>query len=139
MINQFDTEQKFHVLGKYLAIDMEAYMAFISKSPSQEKPVSTNISQYYDKGTSEDGTTPNKAKGEPLEVQSKEVAETKSNINETFVNIRYDFIRQLLNTLLTPFYDGNGELLDTPTYGQNLALTTLLREGIIVELEEITE
>lgn len=132
-----NNELTFHISGRYYAIDMEAYMAFISKSPSQEKSVSTNINQYYDKGfVDEDKDVISKKKGEPLEVQTKEINETKTNINETFVNIRYDFIRQLLTTIISPVYDANGELKEDFTYGQALALSTLLREGIIVEVNE---
>lgn len=112
-------------------------MAFISKAPAQEKSVSTNINQYYDKGfVAEDKEVVSKKKGEPLEVQSKEINEIKTNTNETFVNIRYDFIRQLLTTIISPVYDANGSIMEDLTYGQTLALYTLIREGIIVEINE---
>lgn len=122
----------FNAMGKNYAIDMEAFMAFVSNVPSQEKPISTTINQYYDKGVTDEGV-PNHKDGINLDMQSKEVNETKSNASETFVNIRYDFARQLLTMVLNPMVDANGEIMENLTFGQTVALTTLIYEGIIIE------
>jgi hypothetical protein len=67
----------------------------------------------------------------------KEITENKSTLNDVFNNVRYDFVRSLINTLLTITVDGMGNVFGTRiedfTFGQKLAFNTLLAKKIIIE------
>lgn len=115
--------------NKQYAIDMNKLMAWVSKTPANEKNVTTSISQLWP--IVEDGND---------ETMQKEVTETKSTLNENMNNVRYDFVRILINTILNPLFNGDGMLINSSindfTFGQSLAFNTLLKEGIIIELND---
>ena len=112
--------------GKYYKIDMDALMAWISEVPSSEKNINTITTLSY-----------------PIAEENmveKEITENKSTLNDVFTNVRYDFVRSLLNTLLTATVDGMGNVLGARisdfTFGQQLAFNTLLAKKIITEETE---
>ncbi len=76
-----------------------------------------------------------------LRVIQKEVTENTSNAGETFGNIRYDFMKNLLNLVVSPISDEAGSILkinafEDMYFGQVLAFNTLINEGIIIEVTE---
>ena len=88
--------------NKQYAIDMNKLMAWVSKTPANEKNVTTSISQLWP--IVEDGND---------ETMQKEVTETKSTLNENMNNVRYDFVRILINTILNPLFNGDGILINS--------------------------
>jgi hypothetical protein len=108
--------------GKLYRIDMDAFMAWVTESPSAEKNVSTMTTLTY----------PMDDEG----IVEKEVTETKSSLNETMNNVRYDFARLLLNTLFTNNIDNMGGItmnIKDLSFGQRIAFNTLLAKKIITE------
>lgn len=117
----------FEIDNKEYAIDMSELMAWVSKTPANEKNITTSITQLWP--IMEDGD----------DSMQKEVTETKSTLNENLNNVRYDFVRILINTVLNPLYSPDGivtrvNTLSELTFGQKLAFNSLLKEGIIVEI-----
>ena len=70
--------------GKYYIIDMDAVMKWVSETPNSEKNINTITTMTYPV-----------IEGE--EMVEKEISENKSSLNEIFNNVRYDFIRILIN------------------------------------------
>ena len=73
-------------------------------------------------------------------VVSKEISETRANNNAVFNNVRYDFIRILLNTIINPYYNPDGSMIianneNEMFLGQKIAFNTLLHNGIIFEIK----
>lgn len=119
--------------GKTFYIDIKALMSFLTKSSSNEKQNDTSITQIYAVDQEENSND--------VKMVSKEVSETKSNINDTMVNIRYDIIKYMLNGLLEPIQNENGRIvyinnLDEINFTQTLCLNSLKAEGILKELNE---
>lgn len=113
--------------GKYYKIDMDNLMSWVSETPSSEKNTSTITTLTYPL-SDDDGD----------EFQ-KEISENKSTLNDTMNNIRYDFARNLLNTLFTSY---NNELNEPTifsikdlTFGQKLAFNSLIAKNIINEIK----
>lgn len=128
--------------GRYYAIDMDKFMEFISHNPNNEKDTNTVITQVFaDTSLDEDDDNENikeKSIGD-FRAVSKEITETKSNNNVAFNNVRYDFIRILLNTIVSPYYSPEGAIIkvendDDLFLGQKIAFNTLLQSGIIFEI-----
>lgn len=109
--------------GKTYAIDMDALMAWVSSTPSSERNVATTITETYPMMTDE---------SDEIEVASKEIMETKASMNETMNNIRYDFVKMLINMVLD---QNTYDTLAMPI-SQRLAFNTLLLKKIIIEVEE---
>lgn len=109
--------------GKHYKIDMDALMSWVSETPVTEKNINTITTLSYPI-TEED-------------MVEKEITENKSTLNDVFNNVRYDFVRSLINTLLTITVDGMGNVFGTRiedfTFGQKLAFNTLLAKKIIIE------
>lgn len=115
--------------GKYYAVDVEKMIEFISENNDSVQ----TISQNYGIPLSEDAATAN------IKLISKEVSETKSTVSENLSNIRFNLITTLLNMILVPISDGNGNLILTDTLegmhiGQAISFNTLLVMGIIYEI-----
>lgn len=113
---------------KQYAIDMSKLMQWVAKTPSNEKNVTTSISHLWPLMEDENDNS----------VQ-KEITETKSTLNENMNNVRYDFVRILVNTLLSPVYNSDGMPLKAVSlsdlsFGQMIAFNSLVKEGIIIEL-----
>lgn len=118
--------------GKYYALDVEKMMKFISEDDS----ASQSISQTY--GIPLGEPNPQMAN---IKLISKEVAETKEGINENMSNIRYSLLTTILNLVVIPTTDGNGNFIITQDLknlhlGQIIAFNTLLEMGIIFEINE---
>ena len=100
--------------GRYYAIDMDKFMEFISHNPNNEKDTNTVITQVFaDTSLDEDDDNENikeKSIGD-FRAVSKEITETKTNNNVAFNNVRYDFIRILLNTIVSPYYSPEGAII----------------------------
>lgn len=116
--------------GKYYGIDVEKIMEFVSEDSDSTQ----TISQNYGIPITED------AAQSSIKLISKEVSETKDNISENLSNIRYTLVTTLLNLILVPISDGNGNLILTETLknmhvGQAISFNTLIEMGIIYEIE----
>lgn len=114
--------------GKYYVIDMDKMMAWVVETPASEKNINTITTMSYPITNDDD----------EKEIVEKEVSENKSTLNETMNNVRYDFIRILLNTIFTTFTNNMNQIITlTPedlSFGQKLAFNTLINKNIIKEV-----
>lgn len=111
--------------GIIYKIDIDVLMAWVSETPSSEKNINTITTLNYPL-TEED-------------IIEKEVSESKTTLNDTMNNIRYDLIRNLINTL---FETNTNSINDNVTYslkdltfGQKIAFNTLFAKNIIKEVK----
>lgn len=111
--------------GKGFAIDMSKLMAWVSKTPSSEKNVTTLITETFPMQTDDE---------ENFDVASKEISESKTTLNEVMNNIRYDFAKQLISPLIS-YIDMDIKSYEDLTFAQKLCFNTLLKEGIIIEIK----
>ena len=113
--------------GKYYIIDMDALMAWICETPNSEKNITTMTTISYPI-TNDDNED---------EVLEKEVTENKSTLNDTMNNVRYDFVKNLINSLFLTFGNDITQLVSYTTkdliFGQKIAFNTLLYKKIIIE------
>lgn len=113
--------------GILYKIDIDALMAWVSETPSSEKNISTITTLNYPL-TDEDE-----------EIVEKEISENKTTLNDTMNNIRYDLIRNLINTLFTTYTNNINDIvtytLKDLTFGQKIAFNTLLAKNIIKEVK----
>ena len=111
--------------GKYYIIDMDAVLKWVSETPNSEKNINTITTMTYPV-----------IEGE--EMVEKEISENKSSLNEIFNNVRYDFIRILINTLFTTFTTDLNQILSFSfkdlSFAQKIAFNTLLAKKIIIEV-----
>lgn len=114
--------------GKYYVIDMDKMMAWVVETPASEKNINTITTMSYPITNDDDEE----------EIVEKEVSENKSTLNETMNNVRYDFIRILMNTIFTTFTNNMNQIITlTPedlSFGQKLAFNTLINKNIIKEV-----
>jgi hypothetical protein len=113
--------------GKYYIIDMDAVMKWVAETPNSEKNINTITTMTYPI-----------IEGE--EMVEKEISETKSNLNEIMNNVRYDFVRILLNTLFTTFTTELNQVLTFSfkdlSFAQKIAFNTLMAKKIITEVTD---
>lgn len=132
----------FEFNGRYYAIDMDKFIEFVSESKNNEKDNSTVITQVFaDNDYEDEEIQPKEQSLTAFKAVSKEITENKSNTNPVFNNIRYDFAKILLSTLVSPFYNQDGSFVIASTeedlfLGQKIAFNTLLNRGIIFEINE---
>lgn len=111
--------------GVIYKIDIDVLMAWVSETPSSEKNISTITTLNYPL-TDED-------------IIEKEVSESKATLNDTMNNIRYDLIRNLLNTLFATYTNSVNDVvtysLKDLTFGQKIAFNTLFAKNIIKEVK----
>lgn len=107
--------------GVIYKIDIDVLMAWVAETPSCEKNISTITTLNYPL-TDED-------------IIEKEVSESKATLNDTMNNIRYDLIRNLINTLFTTYNDVVTYSLKDLTIGQKIAFNTLFAKNIIKEVK----
>lgn len=123
-----------------VAFDLEAIMDFVFQNKNKDK--SSEIREVWDKN--DEGT---------LEMVQKSLAEVKSDNLGAIANIRYDLVKVLIEEVssIGMFNDDEVDedkikdtLEDDETYvgapvvttlGQMLALNTLQREGMLINLE----
>lgn len=113
-------------------IDMDNFMEFVTKY--NVKNSDTSISQVYSVDENDENSE--------MTMISKDVSETKTNYSDTLYNIRYDFARQLLNTITTIIPDENGiaknvDSLEEMNFAQRLCFNSLASQGIIKDDETI--
>ena len=111
--------------GVIYKLDIDALMAWVSETPSSEKNISTITTLNY-----------------PLsdeDIIEKEVSESKATLNDTMNNIRYDLIKNLINTLFTTYTNNLNDIvtysLKDLTIGQKIAFNTLFAKNIIKEVK----
>lgn len=112
----------YQIDEKVYYLNLDALFALIVDTPNNEKMVNTTITQYYG------------------ENDGKEIVETKSNLNETMNNVRYDFIKYLITCLFADRFSNDGSPLTISHFGelslaQTLCLNTLIEYKIICEVE----
>lgn len=111
--------------GVIYKIDIDVLMAWVSETPSSEKNISTITTLNYPL-TDED-------------IVEKEVSESKATLNDTMNNIRYDLIRNLINTLFATYTDNINDTvtysLKDLTFGQKIVFNTLFAKNIIKEVK----
>lgn len=120
----------YQIEDKIYYLNLDNIFSIVSETPNNEKIVNTAITQYY--GSSDEfEENPN---------ASKEIVETKSNLNETMNNVRYDIIKILLSCLLTNNYNYDGapvSVLHLKDFSvpQMICLNTLIEYKILSEVE----
>lgn len=118
-------DKMLNIDGKFYMIDMDAVMKWVSETPNSEKNINTITTMNYPVIDGE-------------EIIEKEISETKSTLNETMNNVRYDFLRILLNTLFTTFTNELNQSLSSSindlTFAQKIVFNTLLAKKIIIEV-----
>lgn len=129
----------FEFNGHYYSINMDKYMEFISETKNSEKDNSTVITQVFSDSEDEYERPNNEQMLPPFKVVSKEITENKNNTNPIFNNIRYDLLKTLLTTLISPYYNQDGSFImfnseEDLFLGQKIAFNTLLNKGIIFEI-----
>ena len=119
------------ISGKYYGIDLNKAMEFVGDSTTTVQ----NIHQIYQYSNEEDVMN-----GE-MRLSSKEISESKENVNEVIMSNRYNLITTVLNLILIPISDSStGEIIVTDkltsmNIGQKLAFNTLIDMGVIYEIE----
>ncbi len=117
--------------GKTYAIDIEKLVQAVTKTNETMK----DKSKVETWGYASDGENDPEFK-----VIQKEISESTSDGTDTFSTICYDLIKNLLNLIVSPIADDNGNIMrinsfEDMFFGQILAFNTLLNEGIIIEVE----
>ena len=106
---------------------MDKIMAWVVETPVSEKNINTITTMSY----------PN-ANDDEEEIVEKEISENKSTLNETMNNVRYDFIRMLLNTVFATFTNNMNQIItltpDDLSFGQKIVFNTLVNKKIIKEV-----
>lgn len=114
--------------GKFYKIDMDAVMKWVSESPTSERNINTTTTITYPMIEGED-------------VVEKEISENKSSINDVMSNVRYDFIRILINTLFTTFTNEINQVISFSlkdlSFAQKIAFNTLIAKNIIIEVTDL--
>lgn len=118
------------ISGKYYAIDLNKIIEFIGNSTTTVQ----NIHQVYGYGDESD------IENGEMKLVNKEISESKENVNEVVISNRYNLVTTLLNLILIPISDSNGELILTENLnnmhiGQKLSFNTLIDMGILYEIE----
>lgn len=98
-----------------LTIDIDKVIDFVFNDPNETQ---TEIVEMY---------APNEKNN--MEMQQKQISENKNIQNETKINVRYDFIKNLFSLAF------NSEDYSTMTIGEKTAFHGLLNYGFIKELE----
>lgn len=115
--------------GKCYIIDLDRLMAWVVETPSGEKNINTITTMSYPI-TNDDEE----------DIVEKEVSETKSTLNETMNNVRYDFVRNLFNVLFATFTTDMGQVVSMSTkdfsFAQKITFNTLLYKKIIIEISK---
>lgn len=120
--------QMIDIDGKYYKIDMDALMEWVVKTPASERNINTITTLTYPIDSDDE------------EIVEKEISENKSTLNDTLNNVRYDFVRIMINTLFTTFTNNMNEIVTFSikdlSFGQKIAFNTLLAKNIITEITE---
>ena len=120
----------FEIDGKNYIIDLDRLMSWVAETPSSEKNINTITTMTY----------PITNDSNNIENMEKEISETKSTLNETMNNIRYDVIRNLFNVLFTTLSVDDTIINFTEknfSFPQKLVFNTLLSKKIIIEETKI--
>ena len=122
----------FEIDGKNYIIDLDRLMSWVAETPSSEKNINTITTMTY----------PITNDSNNIENMEKEISETKSTLNETMNNIRYDVIRNLFNVLFTTLTVDDTIINFTEknfSFPQKLVFNTLLSKKIIIEETKIED
>lgn len=122
----------FEINGKNYIIDLDKLMSWVTETPSSEKNINTITTMTY----------PITNDSNNIENMEKEISETKSTLNETMNNIRYDIIRNLFNVLFTTLSVDDTIINFTEknfSFPQKLVFNTLLSKKIIIEETKIED
>lgn len=116
------------ICGKEYYIDIDKFFETFTGLELNENEINTVITATYSDETSSND----------LSLLTKEVVESKRNGIESLYSLRYDTIKDLLDTLLQQTYDENGKLLKITSlndlsFPQQFAFNSLLHKGIIKE------
>lgn len=125
------SEQYFSFCNKYYRIDLDALCDFITGLDAQDGLMSEKTkSEQWVKNEDDDEFT----------LVSKDVTETTTSRADSYGTVRGEIVKLFLTLVLYPTIDGSGgvsEIKDFSdmTFGQTIALNTLIDEGIVKEVE----
>ena len=114
----------YQIDDKTYYFNLDTLFALVCDSPNSEKLVNTTITEYYGEGSN----------------NGKEIVESRSSLNETMNNVRYDFVKYLTSCLLSNGFNADGSPLSVMhlkdlSMGQVLCLNTLIEYKILCEVE----
>ena len=113
------------IQNKKYAFDIDKMMKWVSSTPKGEKNIDITITHTTPVFTEEQ----EEIKGSSV----KEITESKSVLNDTMNQIRYDFMKMIVSTILGHYSSIDGTLEITPQ--QQICLNTLKNKGILVEIK----
>lgn len=125
------SEQYFPFCNKYYRIDLDAMSDYITGIDVQDGLLSEK--------TKNEQWVKNESDNE-LTLVSKDVTETTSSRADSYGTLRGEIVKLFLTLVLYPTIDGNGGVSEIKdfgdmTFGQTVAMNTLIDEGIIKEVE----
>lgn len=111
---------------KIYYINLNNLYSFVSQTPSSEKMINTTITQYY--------------KGDECEDNGKEIVESKSSLNDTMNNMRYDMAKYLISVLFSERISPDGRFeniiaIKDLSFSQRIVFNTLIEHKILSEKE----
>ncbi|MCD8206313.1 MAG: hypothetical protein LUD72_00080 [Bacteroidales bacterium] len=107
---------------KVYTVNMTKVIQWVTETPQTEKNVFTTITQRWesmDEGASLGGVT------------SKDVTESKSNINETTSGYRLELVKFILSFAFSAETDRVIMSDRDLTYAQRMAIESLIKEGLV--------
>lgn len=110
---------------KQFYIDLDSAIEFVTEQTSNEKNTNLTTTMVYP--ISNDGD-------DDLDMGQKEISETKYSFNEVMLNVRYDLLKTMINTLLIDDMSLNSTE-ETMTRAQKLAFYSLYNNNIIKEFK----
>lgn len=118
----------YQIDDKVFYFNLDALFALISETPNNERMINTTITQYYGVNDVENANN------------GKEIVESKSSLNETMNNVRYDFVKYMVSCLLSNGISADGSPVNIMhlrdlSMGQILCLNTLIEYKILSEVE----
>lgn len=133
------TEGLFEIDGRKYAIDMEKFVQFYTRYDLKSN--SSTITQVYAL-QNKDELDPMSSK--ELKMSTKEVTEQKNDRDPNMDNLRYDFLKTILTTLISPQFNATGSIypvksLSDMYLGQALCFNTLMYAGILVDVTDNEE
>ena len=111
-----------------IKLDFIRILYTVVETPSAEKNINVITQFSYPAVDNED-------------IVEKDITENKSTLNDTLNNIRYDFVRALLNNILIMTSDASGNIITQQSIeefsiGQKIAFNSLLDKKIIIEVTD---
>ena len=111
---------------KRYVINFEKFFEMITKRNQNEKNNDSTITEIWQ---------PDPTNNE-LKLMNKEMVDNKYDTNNNLCNLRYEFINNLINQVLSVYATPDGEIINDEemlSFGQKIIFESFLKEGVIYE------